>query len=139
MAAQTWDTQKRVDHQECVGESRQVEDSIQRPTNGHDYKEGLMPLPQYFFHLLSLSLTKFDMVDDTLKNLQFVGMNRVIHVSWLPSLPSFFFFFFFLFILLLLSAPYQSFATTSLSVFFLLPVVSLSPLSCFLLILRYAL
>ena len=71
MAAQAWHTQKRVDHQERVGESRQVEDSIQRPTNGHDYKEGLTPSPNiYVTSSLSLSLTKFDMVDDTLKNLQ---------------------------------------------------------------------
>jgi len=41
-------TQKRVGHQEHVGVSRQVEDLVQRPTNGHDYEEGLTPSDRYF-------------------------------------------------------------------------------------------
>jgi len=41
MALQARHTQKQADHQERVGESRQVEDPIQRPTNGHDYEKGL--------------------------------------------------------------------------------------------------
>jgi hypothetical protein len=43
MAAQAGHTEKRVDHQERVGEGRQAQDPIEWPTNGHHYQEGLMP------------------------------------------------------------------------------------------------
>jgi len=83
VAPQARDTQKRVDHQERVGESRQAEDSIQRPTNGHDYKEGLTEAPLLkIFISRSYPFTKFDMVhDDTLKPCSLLELNRVIHVS----------------------------------------------------------
>ena len=119
MAPQAGDTQKRVDHQERVGESRQAEDSIQRPTNGHDYKEGLTPSERLLY------FTKFDMVDDTLKPCSCwneSGYTRIMIAEFF-LFSVFFSFLLFCCIYILRSSPYHRLQRPR-SLFALLPVVS---------------